>query len=178
MMNGNTDNQFYLCGLCCHCLVDPITLVCGCTYCRNCLKEFNSSINKTRFKNKSTGFMNKNFTKISQMSQTSSKRKHECKSNMLDGAPRYYECYNCSKQHDHNTCDHLKQNIMLTKLVDKFWILNVDIRRLRNDLRNYLCFCLETNPSEFDLNKFDILFKQAYKLGRFNHSFILKVLMV
>ena len=31
--------EFHVCPLCSHCLVEPVTLVCGCSFCKRCLKE-------------------------------------------------------------------------------------------------------------------------------------------
>jgi hypothetical protein len=54
--NGNQQQQntktnkksteFFTCPLCTHCLYEPITLVCGCTFCKNCLNEFNLTLIK------------------------------------------------------------------------------------------------------------------------------------
>lgn len=73
-------------------------------------------------------------------------------------------------------------------LVDRLWRNNVEIRRLRNDIRAYVCFCISedetneansnsnrTNTNElslssgpmFDINLFEYLFNSAYTLGKF-----------
>jgi hypothetical protein len=34
-------SEFIVCSLCCHCMYEPITLICGCSFCKSCLNEFN-----------------------------------------------------------------------------------------------------------------------------------------
>ena len=37
-----SDSEFHLCKLCLHALTEPITLVCGCSFCKQCLNEYNA----------------------------------------------------------------------------------------------------------------------------------------
>merc|ERR1712127_209860 len=41
-INRQNTAEFFTCPLCCHCLIEPVTLVCGCSFCKNCLTEYNS----------------------------------------------------------------------------------------------------------------------------------------
>ena len=196
-------NEFYLCSLCCHCLVEPVTLVCGCSFCKACFKEYTNKLMKYKYKkvaNKSAqckslfnysnlieGDKRKNRddsdsdlsdNESSKSSSTSSlnnnnnsaksfKRKFSCQNKISP-----FRCYNCNKEHDHNSTSFLKPNVLVCKLTDKYWHGNIEIRKLRNDIRNYVCYSMESNSELFDVDKFQFMFEEAYKLGKFFLNFI------
>ena len=186
-------SEFYLCSLCCHCLVEPVTLVCGCSFCKACFKEYTNKLMKYKYKkvNKSAqckslfnyssliqGDKRKNRddsdsdlsdNESSKSSSTSSlnnnsaksfKRKFSCQNKISP-----FRCYNCNKEHDHNSASFLKPNVLACKLTDKYWHGNIEIRKLRNDIRNYVCYSMESNSELFDVDKFQYMFEEAYKLG-------------
>jgi len=39
--NKLKSTEFFICPLCNHCMYEPITLICGCSFCKSCLNEFN-----------------------------------------------------------------------------------------------------------------------------------------
>ena len=81
----------------------------------------------------------------------------------------WLKCYSCGKDHDHNSLSFLKQNILLTGVVGKFWPKSVESRMLRDDIRAYIRFCLEDSMQEFDLSTFEYMFKEAYNQDPSNH---------
>ncbi|CAF0856355.1 unnamed protein product [Brachionus calyciflorus] len=158
--NNRYQNQdeFHLCSLCSHCLYEPITLVCGCSFCKNCLNEYNLTLENLS--------MNKN--EVDDFSGSSHKRKHN---NFLSTSNKIelYKCFNCSFVHEFNTSQATKQNVILSQLVNKLWLNNVEIRKLRNDLRRYVCFVIDTDLDSFCLKKFESMFLKAYDLDPSNH---------
>ena len=156
--------EFHLCRLCSHCLVEPITLVCGCTFCKKCLKELNNACYSSQQK---ISLFDLTDSDLSVANVSVLKRKfNQCtKRSQID----WYKCYSCGKEHDHNSLTHLKPNVLLSDLVDKFWMKNIENRKLRNDIRNYICFCLEHNMHDFDVSKFEYMLKDAYNQDPSNH---------
>ena len=98
--------EFYKCGLCFHYLNDPITLVCGCTFCKMCIEEYNHS----QFQ-------------IAVLKQYSDPSKH------------LYKCRNCEFSHNQNSSQYLSTNIFISKIVDKSFATQIESRKLRNDIR-------------------------------------------
>lgn len=98
--------EFYKCGLCMHYLNDPITLVCGCTFCKMCLEEFNHS----QFQ-------------IAVLKQCTDPIKH------------LYKCRNCGFSHNQNSSQYISTNISISKIVDKSFGPQIESRLLRNDIR-------------------------------------------
>lgn len=140
-----------------HCIVEPITLVCGCTFCKACLIEYNSLSTTT------SGLQQELNLEEHPLENATRKIKRKLKSQSTCSTPT---CFNCSKSHEQNTSDYLKQNVLITKLVEKFWKQNVEIRKLRNDARNYVAYCIEENYDSLDFNKFEYIFNSAYTLGK------------
>jgi hypothetical protein len=98
--------EFYKCGLCYHYLNDPITLVCGCTFCKMCIEEYNHS----QFQ-------------IAVLKQYSDPSKH------------LYKCRNCEFSHNQNSSQYLSTNIFISKIIDKSFATQIESRTLRNDIR-------------------------------------------
>ena len=121
--------QFHICPLCSHCLLEPITLTCGCSYCKSCLNEYNL---------------------IGQA---------------VGASGLTIQCYSCGKPHPKNPADCLKVNTLIALIVEKLWSVNVEIKKLRNDIRNYVIYDFESNRT-FDLHKYEFLFEQAYEKGK------------
>lgn len=88
--------------------------------------------------------------------------------------PPLSRCFTCSRAHEHNTLELLKTNVIVSTLVDRLWRNNVEIRRLRNDIRAYVCYCLDettkAGDEEFDVNLIEYLFNSAYTLGNLSLS--------
>jgi hypothetical protein len=105
-LKNNNNNEFYKCGLCFHYLNDPVTLVCGCTFCKMCLDEYNQS----QFQ-------------IAVLKQYSDPSKH------------LYKCRNCAFSHNHNSSQNLNTNVFISKIIEKSFSAQVDARVLRNDIR-------------------------------------------
>lgn len=80
-----------------------------------------------------------------------------------------HECYNCSNTHRFNGSPELKVNTLISLVVEKLWLTNVNVQKLRNDLRSYVVFDLE-HHADFKLEKYEYLFKQAYEKGKFKHT--------
>jgi hypothetical protein len=172
------NREFHLCSLCSHCLVEPVTLVCGCSFCKKCLKELNNDIvssPKLKGSNQhhqsaslfdsSDSESNEEFARGSLLL----KRKYPMLNNHASKQVECFRCFSCGKEHDHNSLNFLKQNVLLTDTVDKFWSKNVEVRKLRNDIRNYVSFCLEDSMQEFDVTKFEYMLKDAYNQDPSNH---------
>ena len=107
--NNNSKNmkiEFYMCGLCYHYLYDPVTLVCGCTFCKMCLDEYNHS----QFQ-------------IAVLKQYTDPSKH------------LYKCKNCNYSHNQNSSQYLNTNVFISKIIDKAFTVHTDSRALRNDIR-------------------------------------------
>ena len=121
--------QFHICPLCSHCLLEPITLTCGCSYCKSCLNEYNL---------------------IGQA---------------VEASGLTIQCYSCGKPQPKNPADCLKVNTLIALIVEKLWSVNVEIKKLRNDIRNYVIFDFESNRT-FNLHKYEFLFEQAYEKGK------------
>lgn len=145
-------DEFHLCSLCCHCLCEPITLICGCSYCKNCLNEYNAALEKVKSESSTDSKLTGNKRKLS---------------NDLNDKIELFKCYNCSFVHEKNSSEFLRPNFLLSKLVDKFWSKNVDSRNLRNDLRQYVCFLIDSDFENFNLGLMEKLFLKAYELGKF-----------
>ena len=161
---------FHLCSLCSHCLVEPITLVCGCSFCKRCLKALED--NYPRFKSETwyTDHQLQAYSTDSDSSELPNRPVLKRKMNASNQErANWFRCYSCGKDHDHNLLSFLKPNVLLSNVIDKFWSKNVENRILRNDIRNYVCFCLEDSMQEFDLNKFEYMFKDAYNQDPSNH---------
>ena len=181
--NMRRNQDFHLCPLCSHCLFEPVTLVCGCTFCKKCLKELNSDMSSLQAKVSHHQQKQPQHRPTSTWLDSSDSESNDepfrgfllkRKFNRSNHASSRLEadnfrCYNCGKDHDHNSLNILRQNVLLTDTVDKFWSKNVEIRKLRNDIRNYICFCLESNMQEFDLDKFEYMLKDAYNQDPSNH---------
>ncbi len=257
--------EFHLCQLCSHALCEPITLVCGCTYCKSCLNEYNRMqkvINERKMRlirlksrknklsrvvqsdsplsssslssslscdsslsddgeidecggggsmllNKSKRKRDSPETSLANLNTMTSIGSHQMDQNLNDdeNAARdsdsnrsmhnligqdeeeeqtearvvsidekdELECYKCSKSHVQNTPDILKQNVLVSKLVEKFWTPNLDNRRLRNDIRKYIANLLRNNSS---LEQFEYMLEQAYKLDMSDHLLLVDLFMV
>jgi hypothetical protein len=140
-----TSNEFYSCSICAHCLDEPITLVCGCTYCKTCLNEFNKTLQH---------LFNTHDTEAARVYVID------------DTATTYlFKCFNCSRSHSHNNIEHLKPNKFISKLVEKLWPECAEVKKLRDDLRSYVCLDVELNK-EIDLLKYEFLFNAAYQMGK------------
>lgn len=98
--------KYYLCGICLHVLVEPVTLVCGCTFCKSCIDEYN----QCQF-------------------QTAALKQYYEQTKLL------FKCKNCGLSHNNNSSQYLNQNIFITKIVDKRFKKQIDSRILRNDIR-------------------------------------------
>lgn len=150
--------EYFTCPLCNHCLFEPITLICGCTYCNSCLKEYNAYTLQI-----STDYQMKKMTYDSSksdlmgigMSSPKAIKKPE------------YECFNCAKSHEKNTSNDLKVNTMISLLVQKLWTPNLEVKKLRNEIRSFVVFDLQNSNgmNKLNLDKYEYLFKQAYDRG-------------
>ena len=145
-------DEFHLCSLCCHCLCEPITLICGCSYCKNCLNEYNGALEKVKSASDTDSKLTGNKRKLS--------------NNPTDKI-ELFKCYNCSFVHEKNSGEFLRPNVLLSKLVEKFWSKNIDSRNLRNDLRRYVCFLIDNDLENFNFGLVEKLFLKAYELGKF-----------
>ena len=179
------NQEFHLCPLCSHCLFEPVTLVCGCTFCKKCLKELNCDMSslqlkfshqqlqqqqqKPQYRSAATCFDSSDSESNEEPTRGFLLKRKINRSNQTTRQLDNFRCFNCGKDHDHNSLNILKQNVLLTDTVEKFWNKNVEIRKLRNDIRNYICFCLENNMQDFDLDKFEYMFKDAYNQDPSNH---------
>lgn len=206
--SGNSNCEFHLCALCSHCLVDPVTLTCGCSFCKLCWAEYNQEwpvavhtaaadvhrfIKSRRASSETTSSQASLATaedggseQNHRASRMTTKRKlggigtpttgsnnnesARVKSGRAGGEQR---CFTCLRSHEHNKLEFLKPNVVIGTLVDRLWHNNVEIRRLRDDIRAYVCFCIEEQQhqcaddaeSSFDVNLFEYLFNSAYTLG-------------
>lgn len=183
-MSSSTSSDFHLCALCGHCLVEPITLTCGCSFCKACLLEYNawssgrlSALRLSTSIDSDVEQQNLNVASSSTSANTSrvsTKRKLHTLANeralangAIDGQHHTpVRCYTCARAHEHNSPEYLKTNVLVSKLVDRMWRHNVEIRRVRSDVRAYVCFCLDEPSELFDINKFEYLLNSAYTLGK------------
>jgi hypothetical protein len=198
--------EFHLCGLCGHCLVEPLTLVCGCTYCRACLLEHSvtvkcvaaaaaAQVNKKQQRKIQVSRLN-----LESYAKFSTKRKHSLSFTrtdnsedeqslderqsatinaaassseaMINVAELANKCFNCSRTHPQNSSELVKQNVIVSKLVDKFWWHNIEVRKLRNDVRRFICLALDTCSNTSTLSprtvlKLDQMLKLSYDLGKY-----------
>jgi hypothetical protein len=157
-INNSNDTEFYLCKICKHCLYEPVTLICGCSCCKNCLNEYTKTVLKLN------NMTQDDATNLNTSTKKTIKRKHSSKTDL-------FKCLNCGKSHNQNTNDILRQNVTLTTLVDKFWSKNIEIRKLRNDIRNFVCFNMENIRTfeKFDIEEYETLLIEAYNLDQSNH---------
>lgn len=173
--------EFFTCPLCTHCLFEPITLICGCTYCKNCLLEYNAlslKLNTTKELKKiseATTGINGNQSSFDNTMLEFIGMESRCNDWILKKPE--YECFNCGKKHGKNTPSHLKVNTLISLLVDKLWTPNVEIKRLRNEIRNYVVFGLENNE-HFNLEKYEYLFNQAYEKDPSNHLLLVDLFLL
>jgi len=163
-------NEFFTCPLCAHVLLEPITLVCGCTYCKSCLKEYATFVTNLHAMN--------GMRMISEESQ---------KSGASDGMPSESnirsitnfdsECYNCGSVHKMNIFEQFKSNTLISQLVEKLWEPNLTVKNLRNEIRSFVVFDLE-NSDSFKLEKYEYLFQQAYKKDESNHLILVDLFLI
>lgn len=162
-MDGSSN--FHLCSLCSHCLCEPVTLTCGCTFCKACWAEY-VAWSRRRGGNSAQ-------CARSQACSSAAKRKMTEDVNEGDEEGKPVRCPVCARAHEHNTLGFLRPNVTVVQCVDKMWSHNVEIRRLRNDARAYACHCIQraatAKPADFDINLFDYLFNAAYTLDPSNH---------
>lgn len=179
-LTSNMNKEFYFkCELCYHYLHEPITLVCGCTFCSNCINEYNSMQNdesreKGNFMSDSEETDSSNEESSENEITPSSNGKMNRKKN---NSTRTIKCFNCSRSHNHNSKKHLKQNVFIGKLVDKLWLTNTTVRRLRTDIRNYICYDLKTK-NNFDLSLYESLLLKAYDMDKTNHMILADLFLV
>ena len=89
-----------------------------------------------------------------------------------------FKCYNCSRVHENNTAEYLKANTNIASIVEKLFQSKIENRKLRNDIRRYICLNLENNNNNtsnktkhFDVNKYEKMFLFAYSLGILKKKF-------
>lgn len=212
-------SEFFVCSICCHCLYEPITLVCGCSFCKSCLNEFNltsiklsliklakknaaDSLNELDLLANSTNFDMKQTCSNSQScTEGTSNGKGDCQSDSEDSSESsnddnsnnnsetkfkslschnlgLFKCYNCSRVHENNTAEYLKANTNIASIVEKLFQSKIENRKLRNDIRRYICLNLENNNNNtsnktkhFDVNKYEKMFLFAYSLGILKKKF-------
>lgn len=189
-MSSSSNVDFHLCALCSHCLVEPVTLVCGCSFCKSCWAEYTREwtiSTTTHTTDVSSSPPRTSSETDSQQQQQHISRTTKRKLGVGPNETRRTSpprCFTCSRPHEHNKIELLKPNVIVGTLVDRLWRNNVEIRRLRNDIRSYVCFCIAedeaneaneensntTNTNEsatmFDINLFEYLFNSAYTLGK------------
>lgn len=165
--NERKHPDFYTCPLCSHCLSEPVTLICGCTYCKYCLREYyafksnSNSKDKTDVKSKS---IYKSLENISYIPEFSSDSEINLEKERL---PIQVDCFNCGKKHEKNNPDQLKVNTLIALIVEKLWTPNLLIKKLRNDIRSFVVFDLE-NTGKINVGKYEYLYKQAMDKDRSN----------
>lgn len=123
--------EFYICSLCSHCFLEPVTLSCGCTYCKKCLTEYSYFISEHLFQNSS-----------------------------------FISCFNCSKiKINDNFCG---IDVTILRLTKELWPESVEVKKLRNEIRNYIIFSSEIT-GVFHFEKYEYLLNQIYLKGmKFN----------
>lgn len=241
---NETRKEFHLCPLCTHCLYEPITLVCGCTYCKPCLYEHQQMLRQVYEKRKrqldkeqeeqiknrliimrnNAGLKRKHSSNVAGRRPTTSllseagnlvanvvtnssrsaaliyndtedeEEEEDEEQAVLDKRAASLEellnqCYHCSKVHEQNcNLEYTRPNVLVAKLVDKFWSSNVENRRLRNDIRLYVSHALRTRLSkstgkevtldEKEVAKFESMLVCAYNLDPSNHLLLADLFML
>ena len=110
--------------------------------------------------------LEKDLKKMSYDSSTSAFFDMDMSGSKVSKKPEY-DCFSCGRGHEKNTPNDLRVNTMVSLLVEKLWSPNVEVKRLRNEIRSYVVFELQNNNNKFDLEKYEYLFQQAYKRGLF-----------
>lgn len=124
--------KFFICDLCSYILREPITLTCGCTYCKSCLDRYN----RTQLQHRNY-YLNK-------------KRMHAEQALL-------FKCKKCGQKNPKHTLTYLKTNNCLSDCIAKLFGNYLDLNMLRVDLRNYVC--LNKFEIEFVLLLFENAFK-------------------
>lgn len=155
--------DFHTCPLCSHCLLEPVTLVCGCTYCKYCLREYYEFKSSEKNDGKSKSIY-QFFGSLPFHSEFSSDSKTNIEK---EQSPMKVECYNCGKKHEKNHPDQLKVNTLISMIVEKLWTPNILIKKLRNDIRSFVVFDLE-NTGKINVGKYKYLYSQAMNKDRSN----------
>lgn len=162
--DGNCD--FHLCKLCSHCLCEPITLVCGCSFCKNCLYEYNKMLQDISMNKSNSNLTNIEANEKEENIEQDQKSKFELN-----------ECFSCHKAHLENSTESIRPNVALNNLVAKFWSKNILVRSLRNDLRSYVCFHVKS-MNIFDFGEYETMFIESYLQDPSNHLILADLLLL
>lgn len=168
-------NEFHLCALCSHILTEPITLICGCTFCKSCLAEYQSSMLAAGGQKPAQQSRQQVQQCPHSHDESMRKRKHD-ESTSSQPSPKSLRCFTCGNAHEHNSLESIKPNVIITKLVEKYWSSLLEIRHLRNDIRSYICHRIEhpqNDDANFDFDMFDSMLNSAYTLGTYSYPITL-----
>jgi hypothetical protein len=124
--------KFFICDLCSYILREPITLTCGCTYCKSCLDRYNR-------------------TQLQHRNYLLNKKRMHVERALL------FKCKKCGQINPKHTLTHLKTNNCLSDCIAKLFGNYLDLNMLRVDLRNYVC--LNKFDIEFVVLLFENAFK-------------------
>jgi hypothetical protein len=136
----NQADEFFLCELCGHIVCEPMTLACGCTYCKSCLDRFNQAQVQRR-----------NFTMNKKRMSTDPD--HQPMTTL-------FKCKKCGLVNANNTSRFLKANKCFYSCIEKLFGKHVDLNLLRADLKAFVCL------NKFEIDIVLLLFENAFKLGK------------